>query len=96
MIDAAALEPMVTYGTNPGMGIPITGRVPRPEDAEDPSARRGLERALEYMDLRRRPADRRPAGRRRVHRLAARTAGSATCAWPRACSRAATPRTACG
>ena len=42
---------MVTYGNNPGMGIPITGRVPRPEDAEDPQARRGLERALEYMGL---------------------------------------------
>ena len=50
-IDADALEPMVTYGNNPGMGIPITGRVPRPEDAEDPQARRGLERALEYMGL---------------------------------------------
>ena len=42
---------MVTYGNNPGMGIPVTGRVPRPEDAEDPQARRGLERALEYMGL---------------------------------------------
>jgi 3-isopropylmalate/(R)-2-methylmalate dehydratase large subunit len=51
VIDADALEPMVTYGTNPGMGIPITGRVPRPEDAADASARRGLERALEYMGL---------------------------------------------
>jgi 3-isopropylmalate/(R)-2-methylmalate dehydratase large subunit len=43
---------MVTYGTNPGMGIPITSRVPTPEDQPDPSARRALERALEYMDLR--------------------------------------------
>ena len=51
VIDAATLEPMVTYGNNPGMGIPITGRVPRPEDAPDPSARRSLERALEYMGL---------------------------------------------
>jgi 3-isopropylmalate/(R)-2-methylmalate dehydratase large subunit len=51
VIDADALEPMVTYGTNPGMGIPVTGRVPRPEDAADASARRGLERALEYMGL---------------------------------------------
>ena len=32
-----ALEPMVTYGNNPGMGIPITGRVPRPEDADGPA-----------------------------------------------------------
>jgi 3-isopropylmalate/(R)-2-methylmalate dehydratase large subunit len=51
VIDADALEPMVTYGNNPGMGIPVTARVPRPEDAEDPGARRGLERALEYMGL---------------------------------------------
>ena len=42
---------MVTYGTNPGMGIPITSRVPSPDDQADASARRALERALEYMDL---------------------------------------------
>ncbi len=51
VIDASTLEPMVTYGNNPGMGIPVSGRVPRPEDAEDPAGRRSLERALEYMDL---------------------------------------------
>jgi 3-isopropylmalate/(R)-2-methylmalate dehydratase large subunit len=51
-IDASALEPMVTYGTNPGMGLPISARVPAPEDQPDPSARRALEHALEYMDLR--------------------------------------------
>ena len=50
-IDADALEPMVTYGTNPGMGIPITSRVPSPDDQPDASQRRALERALEYMDL---------------------------------------------
>ena len=50
-IDAATLEPMVTYGTNPGMGIPITSRVPSPDEQADPGARRALERALEYMDL---------------------------------------------
>ena len=51
-LDANTLEPMITWGTNPGMGIPVSGRVPRPEDAADPSARRALERALEYMGLR--------------------------------------------
>jgi len=51
-LDANSLEPMVTWGNNPGMGIPVTGRVPRPEDATDDSSRRGLERALEYMGLR--------------------------------------------
>ena len=50
-IDADALEPMVTYGTNPGMGIPITSRVPSPDEQADPGQRRALERALEYMDL---------------------------------------------
>jgi 3-isopropylmalate/(R)-2-methylmalate dehydratase large subunit len=50
-IDASALEPMVTYGTNPGMGIPITSRVPSPDDQSDGSSKRALERALEYMDL---------------------------------------------
>ncbi len=50
-IDADSLEPMVTYGTNPGMGIPITSRVPSPADQADPNQRRALERALEYMDL---------------------------------------------
>jgi 3-isopropylmalate/(R)-2-methylmalate dehydratase large subunit len=50
-IDANALEPMVTYGTNPGMGIPITSLVPSPDDQADPAQRRALEHALEYMDL---------------------------------------------
>jgi 3-isopropylmalate/(R)-2-methylmalate dehydratase large subunit len=50
-IDASALEPMVTYGTNPGMGLPISARVPDPANAEDDQRRRGLEQALAYMDL---------------------------------------------
>jgi 3-isopropylmalate/(R)-2-methylmalate dehydratase large subunit len=50
-IDATGLEPMVTYGTNPGMGIPITAHVPEPGSTADPGQRRALERALEYMDL---------------------------------------------
>ncbi len=50
-IDAGALEPMVTWGTNPGMGIPISGRIPTPSGLEDPAARRATEHALEYMGL---------------------------------------------
>ncbi len=43
-IDADALEPMITYGTNPGMGVPITAPVPRPADA-------GAAKALQYMGI---------------------------------------------
>ncbi len=51
VIDAGALEPMVTWGTNPGMGIPIGGRIPTPSELDDPAARRATEHALEYMGL---------------------------------------------
>jgi 3-isopropylmalate/(R)-2-methylmalate dehydratase large subunit len=51
VIDANTLEPMVTYGTNPGMGLPISGMIPDPADESDPAAARGLARALEYMGL---------------------------------------------
>ena len=50
-IDAGALEPMLTYGTNPGMGLPISASVPDPASMEDAQQRRGLEQALAYMDL---------------------------------------------
>jgi 3-isopropylmalate/(R)-2-methylmalate dehydratase large subunit len=50
-LDASALAPMITYGTNPGMGIPVTGRVPAPEDARDSADRAALAKALEYMGL---------------------------------------------
>jgi 3-isopropylmalate/(R)-2-methylmalate dehydratase large subunit len=50
-LDADALEPMVTYGTNPGMGMPIRGRIPDPADAPDASQRDALAKALAYMDL---------------------------------------------
>jgi 3-isopropylmalate/(R)-2-methylmalate dehydratase large subunit len=51
-LDANELTPMITYGTNPGMGIPITGRVPTAEELPDASARMALDKALRYMDLR--------------------------------------------
>ncbi|MBI5030254.1 MAG: 3-isopropylmalate dehydratase large subunit [Chloroflexi bacterium] len=47
-LDGNALEPMITFGTNPGMGIPVTGRVPNLTGLGDLS---GLKKALEYMDL---------------------------------------------
>jgi len=51
-LDASTLTPMITYGTNPGMGVPIDGRVPDPSDLPDPSQRTALDKALRYMDLR--------------------------------------------
>ncbi|MGQ0602964.1 MAG: aconitase family protein, partial [Anaerolineales bacterium] len=50
--DADALEPMITYGTNPGMGMRITGRVPDPAALTDANQKLALEKALKYMDLR--------------------------------------------
>ncbi|MGA8112932.1 MAG: 3-isopropylmalate dehydratase large subunit [Actinocatenispora sp.] len=50
-IDAASVEPFVTWGTNPGQGAPLSARVPDPATFEDPGDRSGAERALEYMDL---------------------------------------------
>ena len=50
-IDASALEPMITFGTNPGMGIPITAAVPDPAGVSDPLERDSLGKALRYMDL---------------------------------------------
>jgi len=50
-IDAGALEPMVTFGTNPGMGIPISGIVPDPATVSDPIEKSDLLKALKYMDL---------------------------------------------
>ncbi|GAB4110485.1 MAG: 3-isopropylmalate dehydratase large subunit [Roseiflexaceae bacterium] len=50
-LDANTLTPMITYGTNPGMGMPIDGTIPRLEDFSDPSQRLGLDKALRYMGL---------------------------------------------
>ncbi len=50
-LDAASLEPMISYGTNPGMSIPVSGRVPVPADYPDPIRRSALKKALEYMAL---------------------------------------------
>lgn len=50
-IDASALEPMITYGTNPGMGIPISAPVPDPAAMSDLTQRLTLQRSLDYMGL---------------------------------------------
>jgi 3-isopropylmalate/(R)-2-methylmalate dehydratase large subunit len=50
-IDAHKLEPMITYGTNPGMGLQISESMPTPTSFEDPSQRAAFEKAMKYMDL---------------------------------------------
>ncbi len=50
-LSASDLKPMITYGTNPGMGIPIDAPVPRPEDMPDARSRAALDKALAYMGL---------------------------------------------
>ncbi|MGH8924746.1 MAG: 3-isopropylmalate dehydratase large subunit [Acidimicrobiia bacterium] len=48
---ASGLVPYVSWGTNPGQTIPVTGRIPTPDEAADPTERDSIERALAYMDL---------------------------------------------
>jgi 3-isopropylmalate/(R)-2-methylmalate dehydratase large subunit len=50
-IDADTLEPMITFGTNPGMGMAISGKVPDPAAQQDPLERESLRKALQYMNL---------------------------------------------
>jgi len=50
-VDASALQPMITFGTNPAMGIPVTGRIPDPASDPDPLRRSALEKALGYMQF---------------------------------------------
>ena len=51
VLEAADIEPFVTWGTNPGQGIPLSHAVPSPDDFEDENDKVAAERALEYMDL---------------------------------------------
>jgi 3-isopropylmalate/(R)-2-methylmalate dehydratase large subunit len=50
-IDVSEIRPQVTWGTNPGMVVPLDGLVPDPDDFDDPDARAAAERALAYMAL---------------------------------------------
>ena len=51
-LDAGSLEPMITYGTNPGMGMAISAAVPDPDGMADPTQRSATAKALAYMGLR--------------------------------------------
>ena len=50
--DVSKVEPMVTWGTNPGQSAPITGKIPELDSYTDPNERKTAESALKYMDLR--------------------------------------------
>ncbi len=50
-LDATTLSPYVTWGTNPGQGLPLSAAVPDPEDIADETERAAAERALAYMGL---------------------------------------------
>ncbi len=50
-INADELEPYVTWGTNPGQGVPLSGRVPDPQDFGDENQQLAAAKALKYMDL---------------------------------------------
>ena len=51
VLDASTMTPFVTWGTNPGQGVPLGGSVPHPTDFDDPAEATSAERALEYMAL---------------------------------------------
>jgi 3-isopropylmalate/(R)-2-methylmalate dehydratase large subunit len=51
-LDASAVTPFVTWGTNPGQGAPLNATIPMPADFADPGQAAAAERALAYMDLR--------------------------------------------
>jgi 3-isopropylmalate/(R)-2-methylmalate dehydratase large subunit len=51
VLDASDLEPMITYGTNPGMGMKITDRIPTVDSFTDASQRSAFEKAMAYMGL---------------------------------------------
>jgi 3-isopropylmalate/(R)-2-methylmalate dehydratase large subunit len=51
VLDAAEIAPMVTWGTSPEQALPVTGKVPDPASVTDENQRKGIERALVYMDL---------------------------------------------
>ncbi len=50
-INASDIDPMITYGTNPGMGLSVTGKVPTMESISDPTEKQNFEKALAYMGL---------------------------------------------
>ena len=50
-LDVSDLAPMITFGTNPGMGVAVTGRIPDPDQVSDAAHKATLRNALQYMGL---------------------------------------------
>ena len=69
VLDASEMTPFVTWGTNPGQGVPLGANVPDPADFDDAQDQVAAEKALEYMGLDGRDADARGQGRHRLRRL---------------------------
>ncbi len=87
-IDANALEPMITYGTNPGMGVAIGAPVPEPSKISDPMQRESVEKALRVHGHRRRQAAAGACHRRRIYRKLHQLAHHRSAIGGRRCSRA--------
>ena len=51
IVDASSLSPFVTWGTNPGQGLPLSASVPDPQDFDNDADRTAAQRAIEYMGL---------------------------------------------
>ena len=79
--------PQVTWGTNPGQVVPVTGRVPDPAELDGPADREAAERALAYMALEPGTRDRGHPGSTASSSAPARTRASRTCARPPRWSR---------
>ena len=69
VLDASTMTPFVTWGTNPGQGVPLAGSVPQPDDFAEESDRVGARKALEYMGLEAGTPMRDDPRRHRVRRL---------------------------
>jgi 3-isopropylmalate/(R)-2-methylmalate dehydratase large subunit len=50
-LDISQLEPMLTFGTNPGMGLPVSGKIPDPASLSNATDKQTLEKSLQYMGL---------------------------------------------
>ena len=88
-IDAGAISPQVSWGTNPGMVRAVTESVPAPEEFDSARRPRGDRTGAALHGPRARHADRGDRPRPRLHRLVHQLRASATCAPPPRSSRAA-------